>query len=216
MNKIILNLFLAGLLFGSGPCLASCGPILISYIAATKKNIFKGLLTYILFSLARISVYLLLALLIFFLGKFTLERLSGDYSKYIFIIGGSFIVLVGLLTALGKSLEIKPLKFLHKNILEHDKKSILIIGLVIGLIPCAPLLGIIAYVGLVSKSWAQSLIYGFSFGLGTFMSPLILLAILAGIIPQWLQDKQYYYIFRFICGIIIIFLGLELIIKIFK
>jgi len=216
MNRIILNLFLAGLLFGSGPCLASCGPILISYIAAAKKDIFKGFLTYVLFSLSRISVYLLLALIIFFLGQFTLERFLGDYAKYILIIGGSFIVLIGLLTTLGRSLRIKPLKSLHKSLLEHDKKSILMIGLVVGLLPCGPLLGIIAYVGLVSKSWVQSLIYSFSFGLGTFMSPLILLALLAGVIPQWLQDRKYYYIFRFICGIIIVFLGLQLIIKGFR
>lgn len=215
MNKIIPSLFLCGLLFGSGPCLASCGPILISYIAATKKNILKGLVVYVLFSLARISVYLLLGVAIFSLGRFTLERLLGDFSRYIFIIGGGFIVLIGVLTAGGKRLEIKPLNFLHRNILERDKKSVVIVGLIVGLLPCVPLLAILSYVGLVSKSWLQSLFYSLSFGLGTFVSPLILLAILAGVIPQWFQDKKYYSVFRFICGMIIIFLGLQLIYRAF-
>jgi sulfite exporter TauE/SafE len=151
--------------------------------------------------------------LIFFLGKFTLERLLGSFSKYVLIIGGGFIILVGILTALGKNLEIKPMPFLYKNILGHDKKSVVLLGLVVGLLPCAPLLGVLYYAGLISRSWLESLWYSFSFGLGTFVSPLILLCILAGIIPQWLENKKYYYVFRFICGLVIIFLGVQLLMR---
>lgn len=217
MNKIIASLFSLGLLFGSGPCLASCGPILISYIAGTKKNIFKGLMAYILFSLSRIFVYLSLSVLVFFLGNFLLERLLPDFFKYILILGGVFIILIGVLVAWMRSLEFRPLRFLEKNIIERDRKSMLVLGLIIGLLPCAPLLAILSYVGLVSKTWPESLLYGFSFGLGTFISPLILLVILAGLIPKILVDKKGLYgqIFSFVCGLVIIFLGLQLIRKAF-
>jgi ABC-type nickel/cobalt efflux system permease component RcnA len=215
MIKIIISFFLWGLLFGSGPCVASCGPILISYIAGTKKNITKGLLVYILFSSARISVYLILSLLIFFLGRFALERLWGGFSRYTLILGGIFIILVGILMTLGKRLEFKSWQFLQRNILEHDKKSIVIIGLTAGLAPCAPFLAILSYIGLISKSWLHSLSYAFAFGLGTLMSPLILLTVLSGLVSHWLQDKNYYKIFSFICGLVIIFLGIQLIIKVF-
>jgi sulfite exporter TauE/SafE len=213
MNKIIVGLFLSGLLFGSGPCIASCGPILVSYIVGTKKSIFKGLVVYILFSLSRISVYLVLSVLIFFLGNFLLERFLRNFSKYILALGGAFIILVGVLLAGSRRLEFRPWQFLEKNIIRRDKKSMLALGLVTGLLPCAPLLAILSYVGLVSKSWLESLFYSFSFGLGTFISPLVLLVILAGLIPKFLVDKKglYAQIFSFISGLVIIFLGLQLV-----
>ncbi|MCK9604262.1 MAG: sulfite exporter TauE/SafE family protein [Candidatus Omnitrophica bacterium] len=215
MISIIISLFLSGMFFGSGPCMASCGPLIISYVAGTRKNVFKGLITYGLFSLARISVYLLLGIGVYFLGNVALEGFLGDFSRYIIVIGGCFIVLVGLLMALGKRLELKFCHSLEKNMLEHDKKSILALGFITGLLPCVPLLVILSYIGLVSKSWIASLLYAFSFGVGTMFSPLILLVVIAGLIPRCLIDKSYDRWFNLACGIIIIFLGLQLIMGVF-
>jgi sulfite exporter TauE/SafE len=197
--------------------MASCGPILISYIAGTKKDILKSLLVYFLFSLARIFVYLSLSLLIYYLGVFATERFLGNISKYILILGGLFIIAIGSLMMLGKRLESKSCRFLEKKVLEHDKKTIIAFGLAIGLIPCAPLLAVLSYIGLVSKAWVNSLLYAFSFGLGTLLSPLILLVILAGLIPRWLKDKTsvYNHAFNFICGLIIVILGSRLLIRAF-
>lgn len=197
--------------------MASCGPFLIAYIAGAKKNVAKGIMVYVLFSLARILVYVVLGLAVFFLSRFAVERLLGDLSRYIFILGGAFIIIIGIFLAFGKSLELNFWQFLHKNILEHDKKSIFTTGLIIGLLPCAPLLAILSYVGLVSRTWLSSLLYSLSFGIGTFVSPLILLTILAGIIPRlFLQKKAIYSsIFSLICGLTIIFLGIQLILRAF-
>ncbi|MDP3731697.1 MAG: sulfite exporter TauE/SafE family protein, partial [Candidatus Omnitrophota bacterium] len=175
---------MTGLLFGSGPCIASCGPFLVTYIAGTKKNISKGIMVYILFSLARIFVYLVLGLTIFFFSRFAVERLLGGLYKYVLILGGGFIMSIGLFMAFGRRLEFSFWQSLHKNLLERDKKSIFSVGLAIGLLPCAPLLSILSYVGLVSRTWFSSLLYSLAFGFGTFVSPLILLAILAGVIPR--------------------------------
>lgn len=217
MNKIVISLFILGLSFGSGPCLASCGPVLISYIVGTKKNVSKGLVAYVLFSLARMFVYIILGMLVFFLGKLALERFAGSFSKYIFMIGGSFVILMGLLMALGKRMEFRACQFLKKNIVEQDKKSLIILGLIIGLLPCAPLLAIFSYTGLVSKSWLHSLIYNFSFGIGTTVSPLILLVIFAGLIPKLFIAKKEVYgrIFNLACGSLIVFLGFQLISRAF-
>ena len=213
MNKIIISLFLTGLLFGSGPCIASCGPFLISYIAGAKKNVSKGIMVYVLFSSARIFVYVVLSLAIFFLGRFAMEKILGDLYKYVLILGGAFIITIGLFLAFGRRLEFSFWQSWHKNILERDKKSIVAVGLVIGLLPCAPLLAILSYVGLVSRTWPSSLLYALSFGIGTFVSPLVLLAILAGLIPRLFLEKRaiYYSIFSLICGLMIIFLGIQLI-----
>ncbi len=217
MNKIIISLFFTGLLFGSGPCIASCGPFLISYIAGTGKNIPKSITAYILFSSARISVYLILSLAILFSSKFLVEKLLGDLSRYLFILAGATVTLIGLFLVLGKRLEFPSWQILHKNILGHDKKSIIFLGLITGFMPCAPLLAILSYIGLISRSWFSSLLYSLSFGLGTFISPLILLTIFAGLIPRFLSDKKtvYYSIFSFICGLVIVFLGVQLISRAF-
>ena len=213
MLKIIVSLFISGILFGSGPCLASCGPILISYIAGTKKEPIKGLLVYVLFSLSRISVYVLLSLGIFFLGKFTMDRFLGSFSKYLLIIGGVFIIIMGLLIISGKRWESGICCYLYKNVLEHDKKSIAILGVIIGLLPCAPLLVLFSYIGLVSKTWVSSLFYSLAFGMGTFFSPLLLLAIASGFITRLFKNQiiPFQRILSFLCGLIIILLGAQLI-----
>jgi len=217
LHKTIITLFILGLSFGTGPCVAACGPILISYIAGTNKNIGRALKVYILFSLSRVFVYCLLGVAIFFLGKFALEQVFTEYSKYIFLAGGAFIILVGVLTVLGKRLELhKPLRFLQENILKRDSKSIIVFGLIIGILPCAPLLAALSYVGLVSKSWGEGLLYSFSFGLGTLISPLIFLVILAGLIPKIMRERNIFQrVFNSICGLIIILLGLQLFLRAF-
>lgn len=204
-----------GLSFGSGPCLASCGPVILSYIAGTRKNVSKGLVVYSLFSLGRIFVYIALGLSAFFFGKFVMEKFLFSFSKYLIIIGGGFIFLVGLLLALGKKFKLKFCSLLQENILVNDKKSIIMFGLIIGVLPCAPLLAIFSYVVLTSKSWFDSLLYSLSFGIGTFVSPLIFLVIFVGLMPGKLIGRNYDRIFNLVCGLIIMFLGSQLIMRVF-
>jgi len=213
MLRITLTLFVWGILFGSGPCLASCGPILVSYAAATRKDAVKSFLMYALFSVSRISVYILLSILIYFLGKVTIDRVLGGLSKYLFIAGGILIILMGLLIIFGKRWKYPFCSFLHKNILEQDKKSIAALGLIIGFLPCGPLLAVLSYIGLVSKTWMNSLVYSISFGLGTFLSPLLLVTITTGFIARLFKDRNLIYqrLIGVICGSIIIFLGAQLI-----
>ena len=176
-----------GLSFGAGPCVASCGPLILSYVVGTRKNIISSLRVYILFSLARIVVYLALGITVFFLGGFILDKALGGLSRYVFILGGAFIILVGILTISGRHLRFRPLQMLKKNMIERDKKSIIIFGLIIGLLPCAPFLAVISYLGLISKTWLQALLYSLVFGAGTILSPLILLVVAAGFIPRILS-----------------------------
>lgn len=215
MFKILISLFILGFSFGSGPCLASCGPILISYIAATRKGIRASFTAYLLFSLARIFVYLLLGLLVFLIGKFALENLLNRFSPLILILGGSFIIVLGLLTAWGKEFTNLYCQRLQKTMLNHDKKSVIILGLVVGALPCAPLLALLSYLGFDSGSWALAFAYTLSFAIGTFISPLIFLAAVAGFVPKILASKQNYYrIFSFICGLVMVYLGINLIRKV--
>ncbi len=208
----IASFFLLGLSFGFGPCLGSCGPLLISYIAGTEKNPFKSVITYMVFSLSRISAYFVIGLLFFFLGELIAGKLFGNLLRYIYILGGGFIILVGILMVLGKKMEFCFCKFLSKNVLERDKKSIMMFGFIIGFLPCAPLLAVFSSAGLMSKSLLLYLLYIASFGIGTFFSPLLVLAIFAGLIPRLVnKDLIISRIFNVVCGLIMVILGVQLI-----
>jgi len=209
------SLFFTGLFFGSGPCLVSCGPILLSYIVATGKDIPKGLKDYLIFSLARLLAYLILILAVFFLGGYTLRRFLGDYALYLFILGGAFIVFVGLMMMLRIRLEFLPLQRLQKYMTGRHKQNLLLMGLIIGLLPCAPLLAVFSYIGLMSKTWFQSLLLILSFGLGTILSPIIPLIIIAGFTPSLLGARKPVYerSLSFIGGFIILLFGLQLIVR---
>jgi sulfite exporter TauE/SafE len=215
MFKIALGMFVTGLFFGSGPCLVNCGPVLISYILGTKNNIHEGFFSYFLFSLSRIAVYLFLSLIIFFLGQAAAERLLADFSGYVFILGGSFISLIGLFLALGKKIFFRPLRVIEKYLLRKENKNSIILGFIFGLLPCAPILVLLGYIGLFSRNWAQSLFYASAFGIGTFLSPLLFLAFFAGILPGFLKNKSEIYsrILSRASGLIMFFLGMRLIMR---
>lgn len=211
MNKLFFSFFLLGLSFGIGPCLASCGPLLISYVAATNKNITKSILVYILFSLSRILVYIVLSLFIFLFGQIMSKYVLGSFSKYLFIFGGMFLVIIGILICFRKGIDNKFCQKLQKFFLKKDTKTVIMLGLIIGILPCTPLISVISYIGLVSKHWLNAISFGLSFGLGTIISPLFLLVLFAGLISRVvLNGNSPHYIFNFFCGLIIVFLGFQL------
>jgi sulfite exporter TauE/SafE len=214
MIDALISLFLTGILFGSGPCLASCGPILLSYIAGTRKNILKGLLDYVLFFLGRLLVYFVISLLLFSLGRLVAEQLLGSLFKYVVVAGGIFVITMGAFLALGRRMELGFCRFLQSNILEKNR-GVFILGLILGLLPCAPLLAIFSYTCLISKSWFDSLLYIGVFGIGTFISPLLLLVVFAGVIPRFIKGKNFGRMFDLACGLVIIFLGVKLIARSF-
>lgn len=211
MVNTIISLFLSGIFFGSGPCLFSCGAVFLSYAAGARKGVLRGLAAYLFFSAGRIFVYLVMAGAIFFLKSAITNIFFGGAAKYIAVLAAALIILVGLLTAFGRGASCGG--SLKENV---DKRSI-ILGLGLGLLPCAPLLAILSYVGLSAKSWQESLLYSLSFGIGTTVSALILLVFLAGLIPRLLAGKKerYYKVFSFICGLIIVILGVVLLVRLF-
>ncbi|MBU1998707.1 MAG: sulfite exporter TauE/SafE family protein [Candidatus Omnitrophota bacterium] len=222
MLKLSLTFFIYGLLFGVGPCLASCGPLLVAYFSGSSKNILMSLLEYAYFSLAKILAYLLITLSVFSIGKVAARHIIGEYSVYIFIVGGIFIILVGLSMIVplgsitfeeGKNKIFDRLtKFIKREVLpKSNKMTIIILGLLIGLLPCLPLLTIASYIGLASSHWTESILYGLAFGLGTSLSPLVMLVFFSGMISRFVRSKNYARVFRIVCGLIIIFLGFKLI-----
>ena len=217
MIRIIGSLFLSGIFFGAGPCLASCGPLILSYIIGTKKNFKDSLKIWLVFSFARVCVYLVLGLIAGLIGQFVLDRFYQSKAvNFLYVFTGLFVVTIGIFMIFGKKFNFKICKRLDSYLIGNNTKSIFLLGLLIGIMPCGPLLGIIGFIAAVSKNYSQGLLYGASFGIGTVISPMILLAFFAGAIPKLLSSKpKIYLIFERICGLIICFLGLGLIISVF-
>lgn len=223
MLKSASSLLVSGILFGWGPCFASCGPVLLSYIAGAQKNTSKNLLAYLVFSVARISVYLVLTLLIYFFGKMLIEKGLGEWSQYIYKAAGACIALVGLFLILGKwrekpcllrqHTEKFPLTIFKKQLLQKDNLAIASLGILMGLLPCMPLLYLFSYVGLISKSWLESALYCAAFGLGTVFSPLLFLAAGFGLMQKsaFLNKPPMRKVLGSFFGAIMVFLGINLI-----
>jgi sulfite exporter TauE/SafE len=210
--KIIASSFVLGLALGSGPCLAGCGPLFLTYVAGSGKGVSKSIKAYLLFSASRIFVYLALGLLFFVFGRLVFAKL-GYFLKFILSGAGFFVILLGVLMALGKEVNYAGCAFLRKHIFEKDIKSIILLGLFAGLLPCAPLITMLTFTGLAAKSALNNLLYSFSFGLGTAVSPLIILAALTGLLPNFLNKvkAKYIMVFNLICGLIMVALGIQLI-----
>lgn len=195
--------------------MASCGPLLISYIAATNKDVKKSIFVYLLFSLSRILVYIAFSISIFLFGQALTNYFLGNFSQYLFIFGGLFIISIGILIMLGNSPHNKLCQRMNSFFLKKDAKTVIILGLVIGVLPCAPLISILSYIGLMAKSWLSALLLGLFFGLGTTLSPLLILAAASGSISKFVSNNKFYRIFYVFCGLIIIFLGFQLMRRVF-
>lgn len=214
MNKTALSLFLLGISFGSGPCLFSCGALLIPYIAGTNKKVTGSILTYTLFSLTRIIAYLLFSLLIFVFGRALIDLGPCYFAGCVHVIGGMFIIFIGAIIILGRIEEHKICEKIQRLFLSKDKKTVIMLGLITGLLPCAPLLSVFSYIGLISKYWPDSLIYGLSFGMGTLFSPLLAAALLAGMFSKVIYNKSgFKRIINIACGSMLVILGVQLVRK---
>jgi sulfite exporter TauE/SafE len=205
-----LNLFLYGLTLGSGACMASCGPVLISYCVGTGKNVKHSIAAYGIFSLSRLAVYLTLGTAVFFLGHFLIERFLGSIVRPVYLAGGGIIVIIGLFVFLGRKTGHPVCEKAHSFLRRTDAAQPAVFGAITGVIPCAPLLSVFAYIALASGTWTKAFLLTLVFGLGTIFSPLFLIAACTGLIPRITVHKR---LFNILCGGIIIFTGIQLILK---
>ena len=199
---------MAGLSLGWGPCLAYCTVILAPYMAGTKTGWKEGLKSSLVFSMGRLTAYTLLGALAGFSGKiFSSMYLAGNFSVYMQTAGGIYIFLIGVTVLAGKSTSIGLCRYLDK----HNIKSMVALGLLVGLAPCAPLMGILVYMVLKCNNVLEGAVYGLFFGAGTTLSPIIIIGAVAGFLPgKVLANPKIYLWFRRLCGVIIIYFSIKL------
>lgn len=211
MTAHFIELFLIGITFSFGPCFLFCGPAALAFIAATKRNAAEGLLAAILFSISRMVVYILLGFLAGGLGRVFLDSLS-SFRKPIFSAGGFLIAVSGIIIMIGRYQQMGFCRIFDKKILERKILGPILFGLIIGILPCLPLSGVLAYIALIAGGAKEGALLGLSFGLGGIVSPIILFGAFSGALAQWVARKPAIYeYFRIACGFILFVIGVRLI-----
>lgn len=213
---IPLELFLSGLALGVGPCSLFCLPILIPYVASTREGLVEAVKATLAFSLSRLSAYTLLGLLAGFSGEQLVSILGRtEFDLYIWIVGGFFIFILGLLILLGREPKMALGRLLMRHTIDDSLKSIGFIGFVIGITPCAPLIGILTYIALSVKAPLMGAFYALCFGLGaSVITPITALGIVAGVAPRLIfKTTRIYKLFKRSCGIILLLLGARLMVS---
>ncbi len=206
--RIALELFITGFSVGWGPCLIYCTAILAPYLAGTKAGWKEGLLSSVVFSAGRLIAYMLLGGVVGFSGRlFSSLYMMGNFPVYAQLAGGLFVFLLGLTIIMGKGESISLCKYINK----HNNESLFLLGILIGLAPCAPLLGSLVYIMLKSGNFFEGALYGLSFGLGTSLSPILIIGAAAGFLPKkFILNQKLYNWFQRACGVIIIYFAVRL------
>lgn len=214
--RVGVSLFVTGVVLATGPCLLSCGPLLVSYVTAARLDARGALRTYLVFSLTRVGVYFLLGGLIGFFGENVLRGiLQGRFLGYFFAGGGFWVVVTGLFLALRKTEGDTACGRWHRLVLSGGTKNIVLFGLVTSLSVCWPLWAVLGYIVLVADTWVKGVIFMAAFGLGTVLSPVLLLALgLAGRVEVLTKGRQRWLgRIRFLAGMALVYLGVGLIIR---
>lgn len=211
MAESLGYLFLSGLILGSGPCLGFCAPILVSFIAAYKTSLKKSLIAYLSFSSGKLASYMIIGGLC---GIFSGILNSSIFVSYLDIINlalGFFVLAIGILTIVSREpLSSKSCAFL----VQGNFRSAGILGLLAGFSPCLPLLGILNYIIIISHSGFEGMLYAFVFGLGTSISPVILLVGLSGKLAGVFSGNQKIKcLIKIVSSLVLIFLGAGIILQ---
>ena len=211
MKENLYYLFISGLILGSGPCLSLCAPVLVSYTAMHRKTFKGSFFSYLIFSSGKLLGYCILGILCTLGVKILASPLGAKYLDLLYLIIGCFIVLIGITAIFYKGNKLNPVcSWIHKG----NIRNVGILGLLIGLAPCLPLLGILNYIVLISDSHLKTIGFCLVFGFGTIVSPLFLMVMLSGRLAEALsKNDRLKIIIRILCGGIIIFLGGKIILQ---
>jgi sulfite exporter TauE/SafE len=216
MFHIAWSLFVAGLVLGSGPCLMSCGPLLVSYITARNETPGQGVGTYVVFALTRLVIYLLLGAVAGWVGEWVLGRFfESFFLQVLFTAFGFFLVVFGLLIALSPmSFGGACRRFLNRSSGSREIINVIIFGIVVSLAPCLPLVAVLGTIALISDVWTKGLVYMFFFGLGTVLSPMVALAFFAGWVGRWMKkNAAVLRVVNVVCGLVLVYLGVTFLIR---
>ena len=185
-----LATFALGLIYGSTLCTSECLPYVASYIAGIGADFRKGVTATFIYNSGRVAAYAILGALAGTSKLFINNSFLLPYQKYTLLAFGIISITVGIgillkgepssIACNGKNC--KPLG--PWKLTSRFKTSAFIMGLSKGLVVCPPLLALLLS-SLAFSAPIDSFLLALLFGLGTAISPLLIL----GGVTGWLLTK---------------------------
>ena len=138
---------------------------------------------------------------------------SPGFGSYLWISAGALVSLLGVLVILGKEPRFHFCQALSQHTVKDSTKSMALLGFIVGVAPCAPLIGILTVIASV-KDPLLGAVYALCFGVGTaIITPIVLLGVLSSVAPRLLfKNPKILDIFRRSCGLLLLFFGARLIV----
>lgn len=199
MFDVIAALIL-GFQYGLGPCTLSCAPLVVPLIMASAKGKKDGIVKSIIFSLGRVGAYILLGFISGLLGA----NINAFIPKWAL---GLFFIIAGL----ALMFKVTGKCILKTGIRITGNFMALIAGFLYGLGPCPPLLALLG-LAVASKSAIIGGLMGLVFGIGTTISPIIILGLLSG----WFSNqKEFKEVIPYVTGGFLIIVGIFYIVSAF-
>jgi len=168
-----------GLLYGITFCATACLPYIVSYIAGIGAGFKKGIVITTVYNSGRIVAYAIVGTIVGFLSAAVGEEVFSAYQQYSPIAFGVIIIFIGtriLMKKMGNTCDCPKQKNDRlgiSNLTSRFDLRAFFMGFTKGLILCPPLVALLIYAGTFSA--ANSTILAVLFGLGTALSPLLLI-----------------------------------------
>ncbi|MCX5677665.1 MAG: sulfite exporter TauE/SafE family protein [Candidatus Omnitrophica bacterium] len=209
-----LQVFWIGFSFASyGPCLLVCMPVMITYITARQKGWGETAADITVFLSGRLFAYIILGAIAGLSGFYLRRFIETDLTPYFNLASGVISILLGIFVFMYKETKLCACNEYSGKV--YNSGSLLALGFLVGISPCGPLTALLFEIALISRSAFEGASYAFSFGLGTFLAGIIVIASLTGIFKGFarkiFRSKTANSIFRISCSAILILFGLGLI-----
>ena len=179
------SVFFQGFLLGMGPCILSCGPVVLPFIFGNKHGAGNATLSMLSFSLGRLLIYAVFGAVFGLFGSLIISLQFSLPGSVIRAAGALYVIFLGLSMLFNARRE-KGLCTVRDR--DVSNKNMFVLGMFFGLMPCIPLTAILVQIAMFSDNIASGAIFGMVFGLGTVISPLLLLAGMAGYMNSFLKD----------------------------
>ena len=205
---------LIGITSGMSHCSVVCAPVVSTYIMGAREGALKSIRSFAVFTVGRVFVCAVLGLTSGYIGT-TLFGVESDL-QYVRLVYSSVLILVGLLMLVrpvctncrqskGK---IRVFGFFSQRLAFNPIAHLLIMGMAFAIIPCPPMGAALLY-SLEMPSVIYSGILMALFGIGTAISPLIIICALSGWFSRKIKTEAPHYrmLFQRLSGAILILLG---------
>ncbi len=177
----LLSVWILGVTVGFTACTASCLPFMGSWVMSRNLGMKGSLIDAGLFSAGKVTAYASLGAFAGITGEFLLYYLRSGVGNL--LIGTTSVVAgLWLIYNMGKQ---------HRGcgISKRHNMHPFMLGFSLSFIPCAPLAALLAACA-AAGSFTLGMAYGFVFGLGAAMTPLLVILPLLGKLGQELRSRN--------------------------